>query len=224
MSFIHAIDLKDFYPCRNLIVSGYLWSPNYLAVIDQGIGQVHRTINEFSIEQLRREGPQSCGVTPRTARAIIKASLIRRGEKLYDGYGEEILLSEQEKQWILKASEVELRFEEIRRAQFSYRVSRLSCLWLAERTEAGKAHSRAMFGEDVFILDVRLGQTLNLSRADTTWFDFYWKELRDEYIGKYWSGAPCGDVSSWEYLLDGEIIADNEQQIEFIRNHGAMAL
>jgi len=224
MSFIHAIELKDFYPCRNLTVSGCLWSPNYLAVIDQGIGQVHRTINEFSIEQLRMKGPQSCGVTPRTASAIIKASFIRRGEKLYDGYGEEILLSEQEKQWILKASEVELGFEEIRRAQFPYRVSRLSCLWLAERTEAGKAHIRAMLGEDVFILDVRLGQILNLSRADTKWFDLYWEETRDEYIWKYWSGEPCGDVSSWEYLLDGEIIADNEEQIEFIRNHGAMAL
>jgi len=224
MSFIHAIDLKDFYPCRNLTVSGCLWSPNYLAVIDPGIGQAHRTISEFSIEQLRMGGLQPCGLTPRTASSIIKASHITRGERLCDGHGQEIILSQHEKQWILKASEVELRFEEIRRAQFPDRVSRLSCLWLAERTEAGKAHVVAMFGEDVFILDVRLGRTLNLCRADTTWFELYWREVRDDCIEKYWSGMPYGDLSSWEYLLDGEIIADNAQQIEFIRNHGAMAL
>ncbi|CAG0986242.1 hypothetical protein ANRL4_02189 [Anaerolineae bacterium] len=139
---------------------------------------------------------------------------------MVNGYGEEVLVSDETRQFLLKSSEVELEFERVRRLVSPNSVSRLSCIWLAERTPEGEQHIKDMLGHDVYILNVRITTALNLSRVDTAWFDQYWHEDKSEYIERYWSGQPQSGTPKWEYLLDGEIQVEDQQQLEFVKRNG----
>ena len=219
MQYIHAIDLNDFYPCHNLRFTGRLQTPNFLAKIDHNLALTHKTIEQFSIDELRVNGTQECVVTPRTMNALFKAAILRRNQKMVNGYDEEILISAETRNSILKISEIELDFEEVRRLYPHQSVSRLSCLWLAERTQFGEKHIKKMLG-DVFILNVVITRKCAMSRVDTEWFDMYWNEQKTKYIESYWSGVPFSEKPKWEYLLDGEIQIEDNEQLEYVKQHG----
>jgi hypothetical protein len=219
MEFIHAIDLDNFYTCHNLSIDGKLRTPNFLALIDAGISETHKTIDSISIEDLKIYGPQECGVvTPRTCDAILIAAMLRSGQKMVNGFGEETLVSDDRRKFLLKSSEVELAFERVRRSISPQSVSRLSCIWLAERTPEGEQHIKVMLGPKVCVLKVRITSALNFSRTDTAWFDQYWQEDKPEYVARYWSGVPQSETPKWEYLLDGEIEVEDQQQLEIVKN------
>ena len=224
MKYIHAIDLDNFYPCLNLRNDGKLRTPNFIAAIDSGFAAAHHPIEQVSIDDLRKNGPRQCGVTPRTGSAIIKAAILRRGQKMVNGYGKEILVTDETREFLMKCSDVELEFERVRREVSPNSVSRLSCLWLAERTPDGEQHIKNMLGNNIYILNVCVTRALNISRADTGWFDAYWDEGRPEYIVNYLSGEFFSSSLKWEYLLDGEIKVEDAEQLEYIKEHGTVEL
>lgn len=220
MNYYHAIDLDNFFPCWNLGLDGKLRTPNFLSMIEPEIGKVHKSINEYSIDELSINGPDSSVLTPRTASAIIKGAILRRGQVLANGYGQVINISDDERSHILKCSDVELEFERIRREVLPESVSRLSCIWLAERTREGEDHIKKMLGYNVYLLQVAITHQVNLTRVDTGWFDSYWETGNEDDIRGYWSGEPFSSKQQWEYLLDGEIKVVNKEQLDYIKQHG----
>ena len=224
MTYIHAIDLDNFYPCWNLKIDGKLRTPNYLAAIDPGLAKNHRNIDSYTIDELREYGPQDCGLTPRTIHSILKAAILRKGHKIVDGYDREILVSEESRNSIIEQADIELNFERVRRKYPNQQVSRLSCIWLAEHSEAGREHIKNMLGKDIYILSVRISNQLSLSKVDTAWFDAYCESHNSDFIDGYWSGASFSEHPKWEYLLDGEIEIENPDQLAYIKSNGASLL
>lgn len=221
MSYLHAINLADFLPCNNFAIGGRIWSPNYLASIEPGLGAVHKPVEAFSIDDLRQNVYQDCAVTPRSRRILIKAAMLRRGLLMVDEYGNKILISAQEKQLILDMSEAELSLEQLRRADYPDKVSRLSCLWLADANEEGVKHIKKMLGDQVYIVNVNISNRLALSKVNTHWFDEFIRTGDQEYAHRYWVGEAAPQKGSWEYLLDGEIVISDPEQLKYIRNYGS---
>lgn len=221
MNYIHAIDLDNPLPCWNLRVSGgRLQTPNLVAQIDSGIAETYRSIGCVSLEELRAAGPYGNVVTPRTGNVLIKAAVLRNHGSYLDGYDREVLVSPETRNELLKLADQELEFERVRRAVGEALVSRISCLWLAERNERGISHIKSMLGDHVYILDVAVTCSLALTRVDTNWFDAYWKDPREEFARGYWSQLPYGDKPNWEYLLDGEISISKPEQLAYVIKHG----
>ncbi len=221
MKYVHAIDLGNPHPCWNLRVSGgRLQTPNFIARIDSGIAETHRHIGNISLEELRTVGPQGNVVTPRTGHVLMKAAMLRNHVSHLDGYGQEVLVSPETRNELLRLADQELEFERVRRVAGGNLVSRISCLWLAERNEQGISHVRSMLGDHVYFLDVAITCNLALTRTDTSWFDAYWNEPREEFAQGYWSQSPFGNTPNWEYLLDGEIVVENPEQLAHVINNG----
>jgi hypothetical protein len=221
MKYVHAIDLNNPHPCWNLRVSGgKLITPNLLALIDHGIAGTYRPVGTISIEELRAVGPYGNVVTPRTGQVLIKAAMLRNSPSYLDGYNQEVFVLPESRSNILRRADQELEFERVRRTVDTSLVSRISCLWLAERNEQGISHVKSMLGSDVYILDVAIICSLALTRVDTSWFDAYWKEPRIEFAEGYWSQSPFDDSPRWEYLLDGAIAVENPDHLAHVISKG----
>ena len=219
MTYLHAISLADFLPCNNFTIAGRIWSPNYLASIEPGLGAVHKPVENFSIEDLRQNGYQGGAVTPRSATILIKAAMLRQRLHMVDGHGNEILVSAQEKQRILELSEAELSLEQLRRSVYPDKVSRLSCLWLADANEEGAKHIRSMLGDQVYMISVKISNQLALSKVNTHWFDEFIRTGDMDCAHRYWAGNAAPHGGRWEYLLDGEIVISDPEQLEYIRSY-----
>lgn len=198
-------------------------SPNAMAVADAGIKEVHRRIDDTSIEELARGLHPPSAVTPRAAGQIVRAGILRQGLQIANGFNEIELMSEDTRRAILHESDVELTFERVRREVAPNAVSRLSCLYLAERSADGEAMLRKMLGEKVYILKVRLSFSLRLTRVDSAWFDGFFDPTTStlDDIRMYWQGAEKPGGARWEYLFDGELEIDNQAQIDHVRKYGA---
>ncbi|MEZ8095616.1 hypothetical protein ACED51_16080 [Photobacterium swingsii] len=219
MNFIHAIDLYDFYPCHNIGIDGKLMSPGFLSKADpDGIGQFQKQITDFSIEQLKL-GHAGLGViTPRFANVCIETALLRQNKPVINGYGDETLYSDETKELKIKYADAELAFENIRREQFPEQVSRLACIYLAERTDEGRSLVQEMLGDHVEVMDVKIVHLFALSQVDVSWFDSYIDEANDEFIVKYWNGQAQTDAPKWEYLLEGMIEIEDNSLINVLDN------
>jgi len=120
--------------------------------------------------------------------------------------------------WI---GDIELAFEEVRRYIAPQAVSRLACIWVAENTSIGQAHIRKMLGFNTLILKVKIPAATGVSKVDTSWFDLYCTDSKQEYIEKYWQGAELDPkVPKWEYLVDGVIEVNDPEGLEKIRKEG----
>jgi hypothetical protein len=221
MQFIHAIDLQNWYPCHNLVLSGCLHSPNALAFIDQGIGEQHQPIDNTPVEDLAQGLYPPSVITPRAMGEVVRAGILRNGQQIANGFNEVELISEETKRAALHCSDVELLFETVRRQVAPASPSRLSCLYLAERADVGEQMLRNMLGQNVYILRVVPLVSLQLARVDSAWFDDFFESRDPENVRKYWLGQQMGEVGRWEYLFDGVIKAEDPEQIEHIRKHGA---
>lgn len=221
MQFIHGIDLQDWHPCHNLLVSGFLCTPNAMAHIDCGVAEQHQFIDNTSIEDLAQGLHPPTVVAPRAIGEVIRAGILRRGQKIANGFNEIEQISEETVQDALYCSDVELFFETERRKFASASPSRLSCLYLAERTEMGEKMLRRMLGDKVYILRVSLSLSLRVAKVDSAWFDDFFISRDPENARKYWLGQQMGSEGHWEYLFDGIIKVEDEVQIEHIRKNGA---
>lgn len=221
MDFVHGVNLTNPYVCHNLALTGKLMSPNALALIAQGIAASQSRIESLPMDVLRRGTATNFAPTPRAANSLIIGGMLERGEKLYDGYGHPVLMSGETQQWHRNVFRTEMVFEERRRIVAPTAVSRLSCLWMAERTSAGTKHIQAMLGSDMYLIDVKIVLQIGLTRVDTQWFDKYCEDPKVEFADRYWTGDRCPLGETWEYLLDGVLALEREDQRAYIKDHGA---
>jgi hypothetical protein len=98
MEFIHAIDLGNWFPCHNLALSGRLMSPNALALLDKGVGEIHQFIDATPLEDLSLGLHPQSAVTPRAAGEIVRAGILRQGMRIANGFNEVELMSDETKQ------------------------------------------------------------------------------------------------------------------------------
>lgn len=185
-----------------------------------GIGRSQKKIDSHPIDDLRNGKAQLGAVTPRLVAVGIEAALLRNDIKIIDGYGREILYSEEGRAEKIKRADIELEFEHYRRQHYPEKVSRLTCIYLAERTEAGVNLIHSMLGPEVEILDVKSSFCLDITKADVSWYDRYALNPKQEYIENYWSGTQFSEREAWEYLFDGCIEIEDESLL-MVLNNGA---
>src|SRR4030067_1440686 len=220
-SYLHAIRLNDWYPCWNLSLSGRLYSPDFAAACDPGLANSHRRVRDISIEELKLNGPPQGVFTHRATWYVWAAAIIRREGHVGIGQIDTKWLNKEKRDQITRLGDIELMFENRRRKTDPEAVSRMSCLWVAEDNNVGKAHIRAMLGPSVHILKVTIPIALNVTRVDTSWFDLYCQDGQEEYLNNYWAGKPFDNAPKWELLVDGMIEAVDDRELKIMREHCA---
>ncbi|MFX0200220.1 MAG: hypothetical protein ACFFCW_29220 [Candidatus Hodarchaeota archaeon] len=219
--FIHGVDLTNGYPCWNLSLSGQLFSPDFVAAVDPGVAACHKSIRDFDMALLEKGYTPQGAYTPRGVWFIEAAARIRMGDHERWKGQSAYHFSKNETNRILKMGDVELAFERDRRRIAPDAVSRLSCLYLAEDSETGRAHLKRMLGSNIHILRVAIPYALRVSKCDTGWFDAYWESGDRQYIENYWKGIPFdSNRPTWEFLVDGVIEADDPEGMKYLREHG----
>jgi hypothetical protein len=219
--FIHGININDWYPCWNLALCGRLYSPDFAALCDPGLAASHRCVKDLSIEALKQAITPIGVVSPRAAWYVWAAAIIRSGGHVGIGSIDTKWLPKSEMDRIVRIADIELAFEEVRRYIAPNAVSRLACIWVAENTSIGKAHILSMLGSNILILKVTIPSATGVSKVDTSWFDLYWKNSKQECIENYWQGVALDpNVPKWEYLVDGVVEVNDPEGLEKIRKEG----
>lgn len=220
--FIHGINIGDWYPCWNLALAGRLWSPDFAALADPGLAAAHQPLRDVPIEVLRTSGVPQGVPTPRATWYVWAAALVRRGGHVGIGAGNTKWLPSAELDKILRLGDIEVAFEEVRRNLLPEGASRLASLYLADDSDVGRAHVRAMLGVDILILRVTVPLALRVTCVDTKWFDLYCHDPKPQYIENYWSSVPADPAAAtWEHLVDGMIEVDDPQGLAQICEFGA---
>ncbi|MEN9557833.1 MAG: hypothetical protein RL141_202 [Candidatus Parcubacteria bacterium] len=194
MPYLHAINLKNELPCWNLRISNRLWSADCVDERANKNGE-HPSFRDASLETLRQKKIPTGFLQPRAMSALADP-----------------------RKW-----DMEMAFEEARRTYAPEAPSRLSCLYVCEDSDVGRAALQSMFGDRVSIFNVEIVLKRRWMRADLRWVDAYYENpRRKEVLKQYWNSEPFSEEGgSWECLLDGIIIFTNEQQLQYIRQHGA---
>lgn len=220
--FVHGVNISDWYPCWNLTLAGRLWSPDFTALTDPGLAAVHQPLRDVPIHVLRTTGVPQGVPTPRATWYVWAAAWVRRGGHVGLGTENTQWFPQEDLDKILRLGNIELAFEEARRKLLPDGASRLASLYLADDSDLGCTHVRAMLGGNILILRVTVPLALRISRVDTKWFDLYCHEPNPEYIEKYWSLAALDPAAPmWEYLVDGMIEVDDPEGLAHIREFGA---
>jgi hypothetical protein len=220
--FLHGVDLDDPYPCWNLALAGRVWSPDFLASMDPALAASHRPIRDASLEELRANGLPVGIPTPRAAWQVGAAATVRSGGRVGMGQTNTQWYSPEDAARLRELGDVELAFEAGRREICPEAPSRLSSLYLAEDSDAGRAHIRTMLGRNVHIMRVIVPSVARACRVDTGWFESYCREPNPKLIESYWRGVPIDPcVSTWEILIDGAIQVDDPVALEYLKAHGA---
>ena len=219
--FLHGISLNDWYPCWNLSLCGWISSPDFTAIADQGIAEKHTSLRDIEIQQLKDGNIPSGVLTPRSIWYVWAYAIIISGGNVGIGRYDTYFFDEDDRQKILEMGDIELKFEEERRRISPESASRLCSLYVADNSEFGKHHIIEMFDEDTYIFEVTIPCALRFSKVDTKWFEKYRNDPNPEYIEKYWKSIPYDeDVPTWEYLVEGMIKVNNLEDIEHIRKNG----
>ena len=129
---------------------------------------------------------------------------------------------------ILRNANRELALEAGRRQHAPFAPSRLCCLWLAEDTVTARNWVHGMVGPQAFVMQVRVTIELASFRCDARWLDRVHVDPDDaEAVAGYWSASAQGDDPLWEHLLEGQIAAADQDELErlreFIRTQGPPA-
>ena len=198
-SFSLGINLDDWLACHNFSLAGKVASVEAANLITPGMGISVKTMD---LDTLRRHEVSLGALSPRCANRIM-VPLESTGK--LDSMGE-----------------IELAFEAQRRILAPHSPSRLSCMWLAEDSEAGRSHIRTMFSTipHLLVVKVRVTCALAFFKADTGWFDRYVRNADETFIKNYWSGLNCPN-GAWEFLLDGGVELIDSVNLANIRANGA---
>lgn len=223
--FLHGISLSNFLPCWNLSLSGRISSPDFLAKLDAGLAKSHKSIRDIDINQLKNGNFPEGVLTPRGGWYGHSFSLLRKGMHLQTGIKNPKEIPKEEEKRILRMGDIELKFEEMRRKIAPEAPSRLSCIYLAENSEAGREQIKKMLGDNIFLLKVKILMSERLAKADVRWFDAYCENQKEEYIENYWKGISKDTKEEcWEYLIDGIIVAIDQEELEYIKKFGTKPL
>jgi hypothetical protein len=122
---------------------------------------------------------------------------------------------------LLKIGDIEIAFEEMRRSVTPDAASRLCCLWVTDLNNAGEDHIRNMLGPNTYVIRVSVPEQIRVTKADTRWFDAYYRDPRRDYIEHYWRSDPFdANTRFWEYLVEGKIRATDPGQLAYVQQNG----
>lgn len=219
--YIHAIDLKDFFPCYNIRISGRLTTPDFIEQMgSEGLGKGYVGVSGVSVDDLIAGHIGNGCITPRAGYVVLQAGLIRDDAKAFDGYGNEILYSEEGRELIIKKADAEIEFERMRREFYPGCVSRLSCLYIADYSDTGLSLIKEMFGAGITPLTAEIEHSINLTKVNVSWFDEYHQNPSVDLIHNYWSGENYEGNDHWEYLLNGSLLFTEESKAT-VKQYGA---
>ncbi|OGD66646.1 hypothetical protein A3F08_03090 [Candidatus Berkelbacteria bacterium RIFCSPHIGHO2_12_FULL_36_9] len=190
-TFLHGVDLSDWLPCHNLRLCNFLSSPNSTD-FNANKSRQHNPITNGTIDELRRRVVPSGFLQPRFAKIVNNNSL-----------------------WNL-----EIDVEETRRKYNPKAPSRLSCLYLSENSEKGRAMIKNMFPQ-YKAFTVKITHLNSIHLADINWFDEFIISRNLDLLRKYWAGEPS-KKPRWEFLLDGRIEFIDKDELDIIRQYGAV--
>jgi hypothetical protein len=218
--FLHGINLDDDILVYNLGVSkGRLVTTDMLGLTDPGLAETYRRIADIPIEELASAGLEGNVLSPRAAKYVIPAAILNGGQEIVDGHGRGWEISEGRKRRIVETSDIEMAFEEGRRRFAPAAPSRLSCIWLAEDSDTGRAVILSMI-PGAYVCYVRVEFCLGVKVADAGWFDDYMNHADHKYIESYWTGAMHPRHSTPEILVDGVLQLTDPSQLEHIKRFG----
>jgi hypothetical protein len=149
---------------------------------------------------------------------VLQGAMVRAGLRLGTGAPprETRWHSDADTAVVLRRADRELQLEQARQIAAPHAASRLSCLWAAQDTEAGRNWVHRMLGHNSFVVPVVVITAIRMSRCDARWLDQL--EARgDEAAAGYWTGKPHGEVPLWEFLIDGTISATDPDDTARIR-------
>jgi hypothetical protein len=193
--------------CFNLALNGTLTSSGMSGAIMAMQGANHHDIESMTIEDIRQGLFQ--GVLSPSSAVILAAALARENRTLFN-----IDRAYDAIQCQLRA-DVELEFERVRRDVAPDAVSRLQCIWLAENSDVGRKMIEQMFlSPDLHFLDIEVLTYRKVLKADSTHFDNYCHRPHRGHAVSYWEGAQANDSPQWEYLVDGQVRATVQSQID----------
>ncbi len=233
--YFQSLNLDDMFAepvIRQLLDLKKAWTPDYCARRDVGIWEKHHSMREIGIQELMFNAHNYSGIpTPGAGTAIYMGSLLRAGLSLGIGAIRPKPLSKDRKDYALWKSEVELRFEEIRRRIAPDAVSRLNCLYLADDIEVIK--SIPQFDPKSPVVKVRIRENSWVTKADMNWFDDFCNSYRqgdtghcEKYAMNYWMRYPHKSGNCrWEYLIDGviEVVGGLDDLRDALNEHDELA-
>lgn len=215
--YYHGVILSGeygWYAVLNISESGMLQSPNYIAYWDSDFASDYKSIRDAKISELKYNGGGSGGLTPTALHYIYAASGIRLGFHPEKG---SIKLTKRQEEHIVKRSNIEIKFEIERRRIASNAPSRLDSLFIADNKDI----ICRMFDNhpDLLILKVKIAEALRFIKVDSAWYSEYWKNRSKKYIKRYWMSKPYKEnTDCWEYLVDGLLVVDDPEGLEWIRS------
>jgi hypothetical protein len=215
--FYHGVILSGeygWYAALNVLESGMLQTPNYIAYWDPNFASRHCSARYQDIRSLKYNGQNIGGLTPTALHYINIASGIREGLHIRKGA---IKLAKDQERGIIDRSKIEIKFEMERRKYAKNAVSRLECLYVADKESVIKEMFN--YHPDLVILKVKIAEALNCTRVDPKWYEGYRQTRTKKYIKKYWTGQTYNEgILNWEYLVDGLIIIDDTKNLAYLNS------
>jgi hypothetical protein len=213
--YFQWLNLNDMFAeplIRQLLNMKKAWTPDYCARRDVGIRAKHHSMRDIGIRELMFHAHNYPGIpTPGAGTAIYMGLILRAGLPLCIGAIKPKPLPSHLIDYVLWKSEVELRFEEIRRQIAPNAVSRLNCLYLADDIEVIKCISQ--FDPKDPIIKVRIRENSLVTKVDMNLFNDFCNSYKqgdkaycEKYAKSYWKYDPYKSGNCrWEYLIDGII-------------------
>jgi hypothetical protein len=191
-SFSLGIDLDNWQTCHNFSLAGTI-SSTEVAVSTVPAG-TFPSVKTMDLDAFRRGETGTGMLSPRFANRIL---MPLKATGRLDAIGE-----------------IELEFEKKRRQLAPDTPSRLSCMWLAEDSEAGRSHIGQMFSTTrrLYVVRVRVFLALAFRAAHTGWFDQYVEKRDEESIANYWGGLSCPADGWLTTLSKGEYEKELERR------------
>ena len=215
--YLHCFDMTNKLKCMNIASTGALHS---LLVVQLVTLDPRPHPSQIEIEAFDHYSDMDIN-GPSSARLfyIIRRSILRTLD---------IELTTEETRH-LEIGNLEIQFERARRIWKPTAPSRLSCLFLVENNDDGRATLGSMFSSSFNQPKTIEVDTLpgirEIMRFDSRWVDEYLANPSEQALRDYWEQEPFNPmIPSWEYLLEGSIICTNNFQrqevAEYVRiNH-----
>jgi hypothetical protein len=189
--YLHLVDLKNELKCLNIYATRTLHSLFALQLFTEDRKPNTRNIDLDELANLPQEN--IFGVSSPKMFFLFQKALLNN----------KATLTEQEHKQI-RIADIELAMERVRRDIAQYAPSRLSALYLVEKTTRGRDILSAVLGQSTiepYILEVDILNSLEIYRCDAAWIERYKSDPQDEFLINYWNGTqaneyPFGSICS----------------------------
>lgn len=215
--FFHGVNLNDWVVVNNLRVSnGKLLSTEFGGLVDPGLAETYRPIGSVPIDELATGWVEGNVASPRLGRFLYPAGVLKFDGEVVDEQGVPWPNTAAARRRIIETANAEIVFEATRRELAPEAPSRLTCIWLAEGSDAGRAVIQSML-RDTFICKLHVPFCLQYTVADAGWFDDYLNHADSRYTENYWLRVKHPRHSLPEILVEGIVQLTEQSEIDHIK-------